>query len=130
MGLVRYYMRCIKGFSKIVHPITSLQKKRINFEWTAKCEEKFNLLKELVASVSILKIANPNENFLICTDACKERFGGVLTQNGHVISYESIKLKEHERNYVTHDLELVFIVYALNMWRHYLMEKRFELSRP
>jgi hypothetical protein len=33
----------------------------------------------------------------------------------------------HKRNYSTHDLELVAIVYALNMWRHYLMGKRFEL---
>jgi hypothetical protein len=27
-------------------------------------------------------------------------------QNGHVVCYESRKLKEHERNYATHDLEL------------------------
>jgi hypothetical protein len=64
---------------------------------------------------------------VVCTDACKEGLGGVLTQNGHVIGYESRKLKEHERNYATHDLELVAIVHALNMWRHYLMGKRFEL---
>jgi hypothetical protein len=74
-----------------------------------------------------LNIANPNENFVVCTDAYKEGLGGVLTQNGHVISYESIKLKEHEMNYFTHDSELVVIVYALNMWRHYLTGKRFEL---
>jgi hypothetical protein len=30
-------------------------------------------------------------------------------------------------HYATHDLELVSIVHALNMWRHYLMGKRFEL---
>ena len=48
-------------------------------------------------------------------------------QNGHVICYESRKLKEHEEKYVTHDLELVSIVHALNMWRHYLMESKFEL---
>ena len=41
--------------------------------------------------------------------------------------YESRKLKEHENNYATHDLELAAIVHALNMWRHYLMGKRFEL---
>ena len=64
---------------------------------------------------------------MVCTNACKEGIGGVLTQNGHVISYESRKIKEHERNYATHDLELVSIVQALKMWRHYLMGKRFEL---
>jgi hypothetical protein len=78
-------------------------------------------LKELLTSAPILKIVDPNENFVVCTDACKEGLGGVLTQNGHVISYESKKLKEHERNYATHDLELASIVHALNMWRHYLM---------
>jgi hypothetical protein len=33
----------------------------------------------------------------------------------------------HEKNYATHDLELVAIVHALRKWRHYLMGRRFEL---
>jgi hypothetical protein len=36
-------------------------------------------------------------------------------------------LKEHEKNYATHDLELAEIVQALRKWRHFLMGKRFEL---
>ena len=48
-------------------------------------------------------------------------------QDGHVISYESRKLKEHQHNYATHDLELATIIHALKMWRHYLMGKKFEL---
>jgi hypothetical protein len=38
MGLAGYYRRFIEGFSKISHPITSLQKKGIKCEWTTKCE--------------------------------------------------------------------------------------------
>ncbi|WMV09384.1 hypothetical protein MTR67_002769 [Solanum verrucosum] len=30
------------------------------------------------------------------------------------------KLKGHEKNYPTHDLELAVVVFALNIWRHYL----------
>ena len=48
-------------------------------------------------------------------------------QDNHVICYESRKMKEHEKNYATHDLELIAIVHALKMWRHYLMGRRFEL---
>jgi hypothetical protein len=36
-------------------------------------------------------------------------------------------LKEHEKNYVTHDLDLVAIVHTLKKWRHYLIRRRFEL---
>ncbi|KAK9169081.1 hypothetical protein Syun_001221 [Stephania yunnanensis] len=35
--------------------------------------------------------------------------------------------KVHERNYPTHDLELVAIVFALKIWRHHLYGVRFEL---
>jgi hypothetical protein len=53
--------------------------------------------------------------------------GGVLSQEGSVIFYESRKLKENEKNYATHDLELVAVVHPLRKWRHYLMGKKFEL---
>jgi hypothetical protein len=127
MGLAGYYRSFIVGFSKIDHPITSLQKKGTKFEWTLKCEKNFNVLKELLTSAPVLKIVDPKESFVVCTNACKEGIGGFLTQNGHVIGYESRKLKEHERNYATHDLELTAIVHTLRMWRHYLMGKKFEL---
>jgi hypothetical protein len=48
-------------------------------------------------------------------------------QEGHVICNESIKLNEHEINYVTHDLELDAIVHALKMWRNYLLGRIFVL---
>jgi hypothetical protein len=74
-----------------------------------------------------LKIVDPDEYFVVCTDAYKGGLGGVLSQKYHVVCYKSSKLKEHERNYATHDLELATIVHALKMWRHYLMGKKFEL---
>jgi hypothetical protein len=127
MGLPGYYRRFVEGFSNIAHPITSLQKKGVKFQWTLDCEKSFQHLKNLLTSAPILRIADPNEDFIVCTDACKEGLGGVLSQNGFVICYESRKLKEHERHYATHDLELVAIVHALRKWKHYLMGKMFEL---
>jgi hypothetical protein len=123
MGLVGYYRRFIKGFSKIVGPITSFQKKGVKFEWTSKCEESFQQLKEILTSMPILRITDSDEYFVVCTYACKEGIGGVLSQRDHVVCYTYKKLKENERNYDTHDLELATIVHALKMWRHYLMGK-------
>ena len=53
--------------------------------------------------------------------------GGVLTQEGHVITYKSRKLKTHENNYATYDLELASIIHALKMWHHHLFGKIFLL---
>jgi hypothetical protein len=127
VGLVGYYRRFIEGFSNISHPITSLHRKGVKFQWTLDCEKSFQHLKKLLASAPILRIADPNDDFIVCTDACKEGLGGVLNQNGFVICYESRKLKENERHYATHNLELAAIMHALRKWRHYLMGKRFVL---
>ena len=81
----------------------------------------------MLTSAHVLKIANHEGNFVVCTNACKQGIGGVLMQDGHVISNESRNLKEHDQNYATHDLDLVAIIHALKMWRHYLMGKKFEL---
>nr|GFD40467.1 putative reverse transcriptase domain-containing protein [Tanacetum cinerariifolium] len=37
-----------------------------------------------------------------------------------VISYASRQLKIHEKNYMTHDLELGAVVFAFKIWRPYL----------
>ncbi|KAM2307855.1 hypothetical protein ACFX1S_030150 [Malus domestica] len=43
-----------------------------------------------------------------------------VIEHNKVIAYASRQLKNHERNYPTHDLELAAIVFALKIWRHYL----------
>ena len=51
----------------------------------------------------------------MCTNTYNEGLGGVLLQDNYVASYESIKLKYHEKNYATHDLELVAITRPKNV---------------
>ena len=92
-----------------------MQKKGIKFEWTPRCEESFQQLKNLLTSAPILKIPDPKKYFVVCIDACGQGLGGVLMQDNHMVCYESRKLKEHEKNYATHDLELAGIVHALRM---------------
>ena len=41
-------------------------------------------------------------------------------QHGRVIAYASHQLKDYEKNYLTHDLELAIVVFVLMMWRLYL----------
>ena len=44
-----------------------------------------------------------------------------------VIAYASRQLKEYEQRYPMHDLELATVVFALNIWRHYLYGEKFKI---
>ncbi|GJX08439.1 putative reverse transcriptase domain-containing protein [Tanacetum coccineum] len=93
LGLAGYYRRFIENFSKIAKSLTILT-------------QKF-LLDGL-------------EDFVVYCDGSRIGLGCVLMQRGKVITYVSRQLKIHEKNYTTHDLKLGEVVFALNIWRHYL----------
>ena len=48
-------------------------------------------------------------------------------QSERVVAYGSCQLKNHEQNYPTHDMEFAIVVFALNIWIHYLYGEQFEV---
>jgi len=48
-------------------------------------------------------------------------------QGRRPMAYASRQLKIHEKNYLTHDLELSATVFALKLWRHYLYGSQFQV---
>ncbi|GJX08809.1 putative reverse transcriptase domain-containing protein, partial [Tanacetum coccineum] len=75
-------------------------------------------LKQKLCSAPILALPEGSENFVVYCDASHKGLSAVLMQKERV--YASRQLKIHEKNYMTHDLELGAVVFALKMWRHYL----------
>ena len=53
---------------------------------------------------------------MVYSDASKQGLVCVLMQNDKVITYASRQLKKHEENYLTHDLDLAAVVFALKIW--------------
>ena len=115
LGLVGYYRRFVEGFSTLVAPLTAHTRKRKKYEWTEKCAKSFQELKDKLTSASILTLPIEDKDFFIYSDVSKLGLGAVLMQKGKMIAYTSRQLKEHERNYPTHDLELAAVVFALNI---------------
>jgi hypothetical protein len=107
--------------------MTKLLRKDKKFEWYAKCEASFLELKKRLTTTPVLVMLNMEKSFSIYCDASGQRLGCVLMQDGHVVAYASRQLRKHEEHYPTHDLELVAIVHALKIWRHYLIGKRCEI---
>jgi hypothetical protein len=54
LGLVGYYRRFIKGFSKVAKPMTSLLEKGREFKWDEKCQDSFDQLKKRLMSPLVL----------------------------------------------------------------------------
>jgi hypothetical protein len=78
MSLTGYDRIFIMGFSKIAHPINSLQKKGIKFEWKEDYRERFQVLKKLLDIAPILKIVYLDKYFVVCINDCVEGLGGLL----------------------------------------------------
>ena len=65
--------------------------------------------------------------YIVYCDASKDGLGCVLMQSRRVVAYGCRKLKNHEWNYPTHDMELAAILFALKIWHHYLYGEQFEV---
>ena len=44
----------MKGFSVIASPLTKLLRKGVKFEWTDKCQDSFEQLKEMLVETPVL----------------------------------------------------------------------------
>ena len=65
---------------------------------------------------------------VVYSDALGKDLGCVLMQKGKVITYACRQLKEYERNYPTHDLELATVVFALKRGDITCMGKKYKFS--
>ena len=86
----------MEDFSKIVVPLTKLTQKNAKFVWTDRCEEHFQLLKDLWTSALVLTLPSGDEGYIVYCDASRVGLGCVLMQYGKVIAYASRQLKKHE----------------------------------
>ena len=125
LGLASYYRRFIPQFSRIAGPLHALTKKNSVFTWTAACQETFERLRKLLASVPVLAYPDFHVPFVLETDASVSGLGAVLAQQqegGLVwpIAYASRSLQEHEKRYGATELEGLGVVWAVKHFRPYL----------
>jgi len=79
LGLVSYYRKFIKNFTKIATPLTNLLKKSSGtYEWEEACNETFETLKGILVKVPVLKLPDFDKDFEIHFDAFDFATRGVL----------------------------------------------------
>ena len=129
LGLANYYRKFVPNHADICVPLTNLLHKNQPFVWSPECQLAFERLKKALTTNPVLRLPNPDLPFEVTTDASDFAVGAVLSQthtNGnHPVAFESRKLYQAERNYATHEKELLAVVHALKTWRVYLSGSRF-----
>ena len=81
------------------------------------CLAVFNQLKQMLAAAPVLSVPDFTKPFRLVTDASQVGMGGVLTQDGQAVAYESKKFSSTEMNYSTSDRELYAVVHCLKNGR-------------
>ena len=80
LGLVGYYRKFIFRFSDVAKPQTRLTRHNTLFQWSKQCEFAFQSLKNALCTKPILKFPDPQNLYVLFTDASKYVWAGVLTQ--------------------------------------------------
>ena len=110
LGLVGYYRKFIKGFTKIANPLTLLTRQQVKFNWTPEHQEAFIHLKEAIVQAPILHYPNPNKTYIIYTDVFDE----------FPVAFLSHTFTETQHKWSTMEQEAFGVYYALTKWNYYL----------
>lgn len=129
LGLAGYYRRFIPNFSEIVSPMTQLTKRNKTFNWTTKCSESFQKLKDLLIKAPMLTFPTTEGHFILDTDASANGVVVVLSQIHNcqegVISYAIKTLNQAEKLYYTTKRKPLAVVYIVKHFNHYLWGRHF-----
>ena len=126
-----FYKRFIHEYSEIVLSLINAIK-LIKFLWTKNIQKSFDLLKKAFIKNVLLKHFDSDRRTRVNTNASEFALTIIILQlqdndQWHSIAFHSRKLKEFERNYVIHDQELLTIVDAFKIWKHYLKKAKYEI---
>ena len=131
LGLVGYYRRFIKGFSKIAAPLNKLLEKNKPFVWTKECTKAYQELKDLLFKEPVVAYLDFSVPFRLYTDASNIGLGEILAQKQEgrerIICCASRTLNKSEQNYSATKKECLSVVWGIKNFRNYLIANHFKV---
>jgi hypothetical protein len=121
LGMVNFYRDMFRRRSHILAPLTAMAGKNAKFQWTDKCQQSFETIKQIIAKEVILAFPDFSKPFHIYTDASDYQLGAVIMQDDHPLAFYSRKMNQAQQNYDTGEQELLSIVETLKEFETILM---------
>ncbi|HBS53814.1 MAG TPA: hypothetical protein DD806_07425 [Flavobacterium sp.] len=131
VAFCNYYRKFVPNFAELANPLNALLRKKVEFNWSQKCQEAFEKLKKSLIKHPILQHPNFEKEFTLTTDASNVACGAILSQevNGVQlpIAYASKAFSKGEKNKSTIEKELTAIHWAVMNFKPYLYGKKFTI---
>lgn len=124
LGICQYFSDHCPDYTTTIAPLQELLRKNNRWKWTESQEQSFLKTKQMLTENIKLGYPDFSSEFIIQTDASSIGIGAVLYQENSrnptdrvYLAFYSRKLKSHERNYTTTELEMLAVVAALQYWK-------------
>ena len=107
-------------------PLTDLLKLTTEWTWGPAQRSAFQQLKEGLCQTATLAYPDTKKPFIVHLDASNIAMGATLSQTDEqgqvrLLCCASRKFNSAEKNYPTHEREMMALIFALTHWKHYLM---------
>jgi len=133
-GLVNYVGQFIPGLSDWSTVLSSLTKKNVPFKWEAAHEKAFRNIKRLAKNHPICRPIDHDSHLpvMLVADASNRAIGGYYGQGEDYktmvpAGFHSRALNPVEKNYPTHDKEMLAIVDCLKKFEPQLTSTKFDI---
>ena len=131
LGLVGYYRRFIKGFSKIAALLNKLLEKNIPIIWTEECTKAYQELKDLLLKEPVVAYPDFSVPFRLYTNASNIGLGAILAQKQEgrerILCCPSRTINKSEQNYSATKKECPAVVWGIEYFRNYLIANHFKV---
>lgn len=133
VGIVNYYGRFLKNLSTVIYPLNNLLKKEVPCNWTSKCGNAFQKVKNNLQSNDFLVHYDTQLSLILATYASSYGVGAVLSHicpdgSERPIQYASQTLSLTQQKYTQLDKEAFAITFGVRGFAQYLLGRRFTLQ--
>jgi len=125
LGLVNYYQSFVPNMRSICHPLGDLLKKEQEWNWSNRCQQAFDSIKEILKSDLLLTHYDPSLEVIVAADVSEHGLGAVIQHrwpDGSVkaVAHASFSLTPAEQNYSQIEKEGLALIFAVKMFHKYI----------
>ena len=117
LGLVGYYRKFIRNFTKIAKPLTMLTQMDVKFEWKEIHQNAFTKLKDAIIQAPILRYPGTTKPYIVYTDtsddACRAQLSQIHDRTEFPVAFLSHTFTDTQRRWSTPEQEAYGIHFAV-----------------